>query len=275
MTKFAPSPRPISSAMTRRDDVGVLLVGDVEAGVLRAGSAAVGSCSSASSRGMRVRAPTMRQRSGAPSSWHSNPRSRTWRNGTSASTSRGVPAASVSGMSASRSTSTTSPVSSSTVASSRAMRANGMPLAASSRAREGRSGSSPAFHRVGRSLKRERPPSGGLWSGNANTPPSAGGPPRGEVRGHAAERLPQRRGLRPRSADVTSPRRARAPAPVAPADGLVADDDHERRRRRRCRSATADRRARPTRRRRSARAARPTPRNSQMWNGSNCMTSSA
>ena len=53
---------------------------------------------------------------------------------------------------------------------------------------EGRgSVSSPAFHRVGRSLKRERPPSGGLWSGNANTPPSAGGPPGGEVRGHAAE----------------------------------------------------------------------------------------
>ena len=33
MTKFAPSPRPISSAMTRRTIVGVLVVGDVEAGV--------------------------------------------------------------------------------------------------------------------------------------------------------------------------------------------------------------------------------------------------
>ena len=77
-----------------------------------------------------------------------------------------------SGMSASSSTSTTSPVSSSIVAASRAIRANGMPRAASS-IRAAGPASVIGASRCGAGGRHEtkRPPGGGLWSGNANTPP--------------------------------------------------------------------------------------------------------
>ena len=67
-------------------DVGVLVVGDVEAGILQGDRCRrqLGEHPSANDSWPS----TIRQRRGARSSWHSNPRSTTWRNGTSASTSR-------------------------------------------------------------------------------------------------------------------------------------------------------------------------------------------
>ena len=73
------------------DDLRVVLVGDVEARVGERRSARTAAARGPPRRSITARSRTMRQRSGAPSSWHSKPRSRTCRNGTSASTSWGVP----------------------------------------------------------------------------------------------------------------------------------------------------------------------------------------
>ena len=136
ITKFAPSPRPISSAITVRT-MSAYSSSGMSKPAPSSDTRAVGSAAITSSRGNTWCAPTTRHRSGAWSSWQSNPRSTTWRNGTRASTSRGVPEASVSGMSASSSTSTTSPVSNSTVSVSRAIRANGLPERTVASSREG------------------------------------------------------------------------------------------------------------------------------------------
>ncbi len=89
------------------DDVGVRLVVDVEPGSLQGDRGGGAGMPGPRRGGSGIRSSITRQRSGAPSSWQTNPRSRTCRKGTSASTSRGTPSASTSGMSARSSTSTT------------------------------------------------------------------------------------------------------------------------------------------------------------------------
>ena len=193
ITKFAPSPRPISSAMTVRTISAYSSSGMSKPASARATGSA-GSAASTSARGSEWWAVTTRQRSGAWSSWQSKPRSTTCRNGTRASTSRGAALASCSGMSASRSTSTTSPVRSSTVSASRAIRAKGSPERTVASSRVGLAVIAGPFSRSGGlHFVRERKDrlEGGLCTGYEHTA-SAGGPP-GGAREHAVTIAEHRR----------------------------------------------------------------------------------